>query len=401
MNIANNPYRQADVYTELQGLNDIKRQAREDKAAALKQVAQQFESMFVTMMMKSMRDANRVFGEGNFLKSNESEFYQDMFDSQMSLSLAKGQGIGLAESLYRQLAGQIDGIEPDTAMGSANINAIQNHSKHGYPVSAPVSAPVLKAVRMVDAMVEIDRVLEENASEPSASATAPAVSPVIDPDDDEKWHQVISSSGSEFQIQEQQVLDKGADLNLAKVADRQTTGFPNARSVASPADVQVFASPEHFVTALFPIAKKIENETGMDARFMLAQSALETGWGKHMIEGEGHQVSFNLFGIKADHRWQGDSVTIVTTEFRDNTPIKQRASFRRYDSYEASFRDYVDFLKTNPRYQEATKLFAQPEALAKELQDAGYATDPEYSQKIKRIFNGDLLQSALSANPGY
>ncbi|PID44825.1 MAG: flagellar assembly peptidoglycan hydrolase FlgJ [Proteobacteria bacterium] len=397
MNIENNPYQQAGIYTELQGLNDIKVQAREDKSAALKQVARQFESMFLTMMMKSMREANKVFEENNFLHSNESAFYQDMFDNQLSLSLSQGKGIGLAESLYRQMARQIDGVEPDSATGSVNRHAIQDY---------PRSIPAMKAVRMVDAMVEIDRVLEEkNAEQEKANrSTVLSGSPVSNPLTQDQWEQAIASMTSRIQDQTRASRPLAGPEPEIEPTDR-TSGAGNTELASDPAVPRVFDSPEQFVTALFPIAQKIESETGMNARFMLAQSALETGWGKHMIEGEGegegNQASFNLFGIKADQRWQGDRVTIVTTEFRDQVPIREKASFRAYDSYEDSFRDYVTFLKENPRYQDATRLFTRPEELARELQQAGYATDPQYSEKIKRIFNSELLQSALASGSGY
>ncbi|MCG8613666.1 MAG: flagellar assembly peptidoglycan hydrolase FlgJ, partial [Pseudomonadales bacterium] len=156
-----------------------------------------------------------------------------------------------------------------------------------------------------------------------------------------------------------------------------------------------FESPEQFVEALYPIAKQVEAETGIDARFLLAQSALETGWGKHMIANQGEAPSHNMFGIKADSRWQGDRIAITTTEYREGIPMKEKAYFRAYPSYDESFRDYARFLKGNERYQEALQWVDDPAAFARELQDAGYATDPAYSDKIQRIYNSDFVQSAL------
>ena len=156
---------------------------------------------------------------------------------------------------------------------------------------------------------------------------------------------------------------------------------------------EVFESPEHFVEQLMPFAEQIGKETGIDPRLMIAQAALETGWGKHMIKGDGSQPSFNLFGIKADSRWSGDAVSITTTEFRGGVAMKERADFRAYPDYEASFRDYVDFLQNNPRYRDVLSSADQPEVFAEKLQEAGYATDPEYGAKIRRIMNRDSLMT--------
>lgn len=91
-----------------------------------------------------------------------------------------------------------------------------------------------------------------------------------------------------------------------------------------------FDSPEQFVQTLLPIARRVAADSGIDPRLMVAQAALETGWGRYMIEGDDARPSFNLFGIKADDRWSGDSVTLTTTEFRGGRPMKERADFRAY-----------------------------------------------------------------------
>ena len=130
---------------------------------------------------------------------------------------------------------------------------------------------------------------------------------------------------------------------------------------------------------------------------MVAQAALETGWGKHMIEGKGDSPSpvpsYNLFGIKADHPRQGDSVAITTTEFREGVPMKEQAEFRAYADYEASLRDYVDFLESNPRYRDVLAVADKPAQFAEKLQQAGYATDPNYAEKIRSIMNRDSLMT--------
>ncbi|UZE97689.1 flagellar assembly peptidoglycan hydrolase FlgJ [Alkalimarinus alittae] len=326
----------AHTYTDFSGLNALKSQALHDKEAALEAVSKQFESMFISMVMKSMREANKTFSEGNFLQSNETEFYQEMFDSQLSLTLSKGRGLGVAEAMMRQMSKQIEGIsKPGTN------NPLLHKSISDYPRNLPVDKAAKKAVELADALVEIDAKLNESSKTAGIAANA--------------------------------------------------TEAVNALAVPA-----TFATPGQFIEHLYPFAQKVEQETGISAKVMLAQSALETGWGKHMIKKPDDQASFNLFGIKADSRWDGDKAEIVTTEYRGGVAMKERADFRSYDNYEESFRDYAEFLQQNPRYEPALQYLDNPQKFTELLQDAGYATDPAYSQKIQRILSGEVFKGALN-----
>lgn len=318
---------QAQVYTDFNGLNALKAQARTDKQAALREVARQFESLFLSEMLKSMRKAGDVFAEGNYLNSNQSELYRDMFDNQMSLTMAGGKGSGLAEALVRQLSRQIPGMD-----GEGDLLAGHKATLADYDRSLPaLSIRLPEQVREVTAMAD----------------------------------------------------------QVATAATEEAAVLPER-----------FESPEHFVRELLPVAQKISRDSGIDPKLMVAQAALETGWGRHMIRGEQDEPSFNLFGIKADHRWQGDAVSITTTEYREGLPMKEQASFRAYPDYEASFRDYVSFLETNPRYREVLAVADQPEVFAERLQQAGYATDPEYGSKIRQIMGRDSLMTLSLGSEG-
>lgn len=156
-----------------------------------------------------------------------------------------------------------------------------------------------------------------------------------------------------------------------------------------------FTSPEDFVNRLSPIARQVGNQTGISPKLLLAQAALETGWGQHMIVSGKGRNSHNLFGIKANDGWQGDSVSVTTTEYRDGRPMKEVAPFRAYADYAASFKDYASFLQSNPRYQAVLQQVDNPNAFAKALQDSGYATDPDYGKKIQDIMQRSPIESAL------
>lgn len=156
-----------------------------------------------------------------------------------------------------------------------------------------------------------------------------------------------------------------------------------------------FATPEAFVKALYPYAVEAAKTLNLDPKAMIAQAAVETGWGKSLIHKNDGENSHNLFGIKADKRWDGEKATVDTLEFVNNMPEKQQASFRSYGSFTDAMDDYVDFIKSNPRYEQAVQKTDTPEDYFKALQQAGYATDPKYAEKVMSVFNGDTLDGLL------
>ena len=128
---------------------------------------------------------------------------------------------------------------------------------------------------------------------------------------------------------------------------------------------------------------------------LLAQAALETGWGQYLPKAADGSESFNLFGIKADSRWQGDSVTVNTSEFIAGQLTRVSAPFRRYASFAESFADYVSFVSGQARYAPALQAAANDGNYAQSLQQAGYATDPRYAEKIQQIIARDDFQQSL------
>lgn len=156
-----------------------------------------------------------------------------------------------------------------------------------------------------------------------------------------------------------------------------------------------FASPKEFVDALYPHAIEAAKALNLDPKAIIAQAAVETGWGKSLIHKNDGENSHNLFGIKADKRWDGEKATVDTLEFVNNVPEKQQASFRSYGSFTHSMEDYVDFIKSNPRYEQAIQKTETPKDYFNALQDAGYATDPHYAQKVMSVFNGNVLAELI------
>lgn len=153
-------------------------------------------------------------------------------------------------------------------------------------------------------------------------------------------------------------------------------------------------TPETFVRALWPHAQRAGRALGVAPEALLAQAALETGWGQSVITRADGRPSYNLFNIKADERWNGERLAVGTLEYENGVAVRKRAAFRAYNSYTEGFADYVNFLRDNPRYRDALAQGRDPVAFATALQDAGYATDPAYAAKIRRILDGDVLARA-------
>jgi flagellar protein FlgJ len=286
---------------------------RNDKET-LKQVAAQFESLFVSMMLKSMRDAQ--LSEGLF-DSDQSRMYQDMADQQLALDMSQNGGLGLQNVILRQLGGD---EFVDSQMAPTSNNTPVGH-RYASPVNSPINQTSLQPT--------LERISEQS---PSAHLT-----------------------------------------------------------VGKPPSEISFNTPQQFVENLWPYAKQAGDRLGVEPEVILAQAALETGWGKHVIKHADGNSTHNLFNIKADKRWQGDHAQLGTMEYRNGQMLKEPAKFRSYDSFQQSFDDYVNFLQQNPRYQDALKQTDDSEQFIEAIHDAGYATDPAYADKIKRILNSDTM----------
>ncbi len=271
-----------------------------DKDANIAAVAEQFESLFIHMVVKQMRQTS--FGDGLF-DSKQSQMYRDIYDQQISSDLAQNGGLGLAASIERQLGGKP--LIPELARGHADYAA----------------APTRRAPAM------------DNA-------------PVLNP--------------------------------------------------ATRADAAPFAGPTDFIERMRPHAEAAADRLGVPAEALLAQAALESGWGKASMPARNGSQSHNLFGIKADGRWNGERASVRTLEYQQGVAVRTRADFRAYDSYADSFQDYVDFIHGNPRYRQALQVVDDPQAYFRALQDAGYATDPDYASKVLSILQRPELQGDFS-----
>jgi flagellar protein FlgJ len=305
---------------------------------AMEKAAHELETQFASMLIKSMRGTTG----GDPLAGGDTT-YRDMYDGQLAKELTKGRGLGLAPMIMQQLqrsTGQAP-ASPSAPTGAAMpltrpagfIPLVQPSGMSPLTLGAPLTlAPSTHGVSM------------------AAMSPAPAVAPAA------------SSASTE------------------------------ACGPLTPMDC---SSPEAFVKSLWPHAKKVAQELGVSAKALVAQAALETGWGKRLVGGNGN-VSHNLFGIKAGGSWSGDKVASATHEFVNGVRQSARASFRAYASPADSFADYARLLGGN-RYAQARGTGEDAHRFASALQHAGYATDPSYANKITAIANGATMRRALAA----
>ena len=158
-------------------------------------------------------------------------------------------------------------------------------------------------------------------------------------------------------------------------------------SAASTSSSTATGSPSAtaFQEAMQPHAEAASQGTGIPAHFMLGQAALESGWGKREIKGANGEPSYNLFGIKATGNWNGKVVEATTTEYINGVKQTRVEKFRAYDSYEDSFKDFANLMRNNPRYAEVMNNLQNANGYAQAIQNAGYATDPEYANKLSKV----------------
>lgn len=311
--IQNTPNRAA---FDVASVQDLRTQFQKDPKEGVKAAAQQFETMFLQMVMKSMRDATPQDG---LLNSDQSRFYTGLLDQQMAQNLSTtGKGLGFARLIEQQLGRHV--------ANSASTGGLlpANYAGDDLPLAA-MNARHLQ-------------------------------------------HKEILSS-----------VPTSAAYSMQALNGTETKESGGAKD---------------FVTRVWPHAVQASRSTGIPPQFLVAHSALESGWGKSEIRNPDGSSSFNLFGIKAGKGWTGATVDAKTTEYVDGEPRQVIARFRAYGSYEESFQDYAALLRSSPRYGDVIGSQDGTE-FARRLQQAGYATDPMYADKLSRIINGPSLRQAL------
>jgi flagellar protein FlgJ len=312
-----------DFYLNMQQFGELKLGAKNNSAQATEAVAQQFESLFVQQMLGAMRSA-ALMDESQH--SSYVDFYQDMYDKQLAMTISKQGGLGIANMLIKQLPGGQD--DAGTAGKPLPLHPWQ------------------------EAKAELPLKVMDYRAENSA---------------------VVVSKFDRYDIAQQK---------------------PN--NINNSTDTQV-NSKHQFVSEIWPHAEQAAQKLGLNAQVLVAQSALETGWGKYTMSFPDGKSTYNLFGVKAGPGWTGQIMSKPTLEFRDGVMKTELAQFRAYDSPSHALSDYVQFIQSSSRYSGALGHQGDAAHYLRGLQRAGYATDPDYADKILNIMRGRSFGQTLAS----
>jgi flagellar protein FlgJ len=187
----------------------------------------------------------------------------------------------------------------------------------------------------------------------------------------------------------------GAIPTAAPAAPIKAAAAAAATTAASP--TASAPSPTQFVNQILPTIRRAAAALGVNPLGLLAQAALETGWGHRMPRTADGAPSLNMFGIKAGEEWGGARATADTVEFNNGVATQRRSAFRAYGSIEESVSDFANLLKNSPRYHDAIAAGGNAQAYIESIGKSGYASDPEYANKLNQILNSDTLRNALDA----
>ena len=389
-------------YSDLNRLNQLK-VGDKNSDANMRKVAQEFESLFLGEMLKSMRSATEALGKDNPMNTPAAKQYQEMYDQQLAVSLSReGGGIGLADVLMKQMSRNKPLAPGEAAAASAakqeaaKAAAVQTPIAAGTTGTGPLSRlngeRPLWASRSLHApntqlahANDMEMINKRRLALPPklADRLLAGLMPSATPTAANALPQRTATATGAGPLYNGDWLTRAEDAK-ASGGQMQIYGRAMAQIPLAPAK-RAFSSADEFVNTMLPMAKEAAARIGVDPRYLVAQAALETGWGKSVMRAQDGSSSHNLFGIKASSNWTGDSARAITSEFRNGQMVKETAQFRSYASYKDSFHDLVTLLQTNNRYQDVVKSADNPEQFVRELQKAGYATDPHYASKISQI----------------
>jgi flagellar protein FlgJ len=290
---------------DVDGFDSLRAKVAASPAQGAKVAARQFDATFISMMLKSMRDATP---QDSPLDSRDTAQYTSMLDEQLAQQLSN-KGIGVADAMLKQL------------LNNADIKAGAGGT---------------------------------SGSGGGTGATLDALARAYD--------------------------NPEANGELA-----EGVGFSRNSAFTPPLHGNGPANVDAFVDKLAASAQAASEQTGVPARFIIGQAALESGWGKREILRPNGKTSYNVFGIKATPDWTGKTVETLTTEYRNGRPHRVVEKFRAYDSYDEAMADYASMLKNNPRYAQVLNNSHDAAGFAMGMQRAGYATDPHYARKLMSI----------------
>jgi flagellar protein FlgJ len=330
----------AGLALDSRALESLRQSSEIDPEGSVRKAAGQFEALFMQQLLKSMRAA---IPKSGMFEGPGSDMYTGMLDSQLTQAMGNTPG-GLADIIARQMTRHMKALQPGAGAPDAGSAAGAGTSPAGA-TGAVASAGSAGA---------------DSAGVPATPAADAA--------------RASAAAYGRNSLEDAHALQESLQGSLSRRLSPTQAGF---------------------VESMWPHAVAAQEQTGLPAAYVVGQAALESGWGKRDIRDADGNPSHNLFGIKATGGWQGKTVAVLTTEYVDGKPRKVVEEFRRYDSFAEAFTDWARLMNRSTRYAEVLKAGSAAD-FARGLGEAGYATDPRYSEKLERTINQTLMLKRLA-----
>ena len=283
------------------------------------------------------------------------------------------------------VSGSYDPIQQSLAADAGSLNRLKLQAGQNTPAAIKETAKQFEALFMRELLKSM-----REATMKSGLMDSPQENLGNDLLDQQFAVQMAGQPGGLAEVIARQLMQQMGLSDKAPAAPQ-----PEASAPAAP--VQAPSAARSFVQQHAAAAQQVERSSGLPASYLLGQAGHECGWGKREINLPDGSTSHNLFGIKAGGDWKGKVAEVTTTEYVDGVPRKTVARFRAYDSYAESFRDFAQLIGNSPRYAQARQQTGSIQGWTTGLQQAGYATDPDYAAKLSRAINTTLqLQRAQS-----
>lgn len=316
--------------------------SNKEKAEALYMAAQQFESLLMQYWVDGMRSTNEEINPDSPLRSKYSGFFDDMLAQQQVGAMVQGNGTG-STSINKSSITYLITKQFARTLGDEGKALMAELEGRPYEPSKP---------RVPGGMMPI----EQNQDKFFAYS-------------EDSLRPILKRPSQLFAAAKHTAAEEATVNNLSELY----------ASLPEQSEMRNFSSPEDFVEKMMPFAVKAVEGIGMNPLVLVAQAALETGWGKHVPSGN------NYYGIKAGRSWTGMTQDLDSDEFENGAMVKRNSRFRAYPSVLESMKDYVALITGNDRYSKAAGKSFDPDTYFDEIQAAGYATDPQYSAKLKNI----------------
>lgn len=351
----------ADPTSTAKNLKNLKNIDNKENA---KEVSEQLEALFLQMVLKSMRDATT---KDDLLPNEQGETYLSLFDQQLAYNMSKANGgVGLASQIEKQIMQYINN---------------KNNMDNGIPITSEETKtnPIPSLTSIPTSIPKNNKtptIEEQNSIKPQAIQET---KPLVD---------IPSANINKTNLNQafESLIEQAKTSNISK-SNTEVAIKPNQQSNIT---------PKNFIQEILKDGLQASKETGVPPQFILGHAALESGWGKYIPQKQDGKSSFNIFSVKVTKDWKGETVDVATTEYINGKATNRVEKFKAYQSYNEAFSDYVSTLKKNSRYESVFNSQTSSD-FAKSLQKAGYATDPQYANKLEQLINGNRLKQSIIA----